>query len=218
MTKEKVRPQAVKNGKTPGTRSRLSPDARKQKVLEEAILYFAEEGFDSGTRGLAQRLGVTQPLLYRYFPSKEDLVNEVYRAVYLDRWRDEWEETIRNTNLPIQQRLELFYTSYTNVVFDRDWIRIFLFAGLKGLDLNSRYLQRVEKALLKPIWAETCKTMGQNDLIEGEFSTHNLVWIMHGAIFYHGVRKKIYNDHTIDTQETIKLAVQNYLMAVKAIF
>jgi hypothetical protein len=37
-----------------------------------------------GTRDLARRLGVTQPLLYRYFPSKDDLIKEVYRTVYLE--------------------------------------------------------------------------------------------------------------------------------------
>ncbi|MEY4872702.1 MAG: hypothetical protein RLZZ563_2032, partial [Pseudomonadota bacterium] len=145
----------------PARRTRLSPEARKQEVLAEAILYFADEGFDGGTRGLAKRMGITQPLLYRYFPSKDDLVNEVYRAVYLDRWQNGWEDTIRDRNLPIDTRLHRFYQSYTSTVFDRNWLRIFFFAGLKGLDLNARYLQRVESVLLAPIWAETSAAFGQ---------------------------------------------------------
>jgi AcrR family transcriptional regulator len=63
---------------------RLSPDDRRKEFVAKATEFFADEGFDGGTRDLARRLGVTQPLLYRYFPSKDDLIKEVYRTVYLD--------------------------------------------------------------------------------------------------------------------------------------
>lgn len=183
-------------------------------MLNEAILYFAEEGFDGGTRGLAKRMGITQPLLYRYFPSKDDLVNEVYRAVYLDRWQNNWEDTIRDRSLPIDTRLHRFYQSYTSVVVDRNWLRIFFFAGLKGLDLNSRYLQRVESVLLAPIWAETCAALGQPaPVVTG---THELVWQMHGAIFYHGIRQQIYGDHSVSMDRTVALAIETYLAAAKS--
>jgi AcrR family transcriptional regulator len=199
---------------TPSRRTRLSPEARKQEVLAEAILYFADEGFDGGTRGLAKRMGITQPLLYRYFPSKDDLVNEVYRAVYLDRWQTEWEDTIHDRSLPIGTRLNSFYQSYTGVVFDRNWLRIFFFAGLKGLDLNARYLQRVESALLVPIWAETCVALGRPAPAAPE--THDLVWQMHGAIFYHGLRQQIYGDRSFRIDRVISLAIDTYLGAAEA--
>src|SRR6185437_10919962 len=63
---------------------RLSPDDRRKEFVAKAAEFFSEEGFAGGTRDLARRLGVTQPLLYRYFPSKDDLIKEVYRTVYLE--------------------------------------------------------------------------------------------------------------------------------------
>ena len=66
-------------------RRRRPSGERRQEFIEKAIDFFAEEGFESSTRGLAKRLGVTQPLLYRYFHSKEDLISEVYDAVYVNR-------------------------------------------------------------------------------------------------------------------------------------
>ena len=42
---------------------RLSPDDRRQEFVAKATEFFAEEGFGGGTRALARRLGVTQPLL-----------------------------------------------------------------------------------------------------------------------------------------------------------
>lgn len=215
MTEPETQPDSP-TALSPATRrTRLSPAARKQEVLAEAILYFADEGFDGGTRGLAKRMGITQPLLYRYFPSKDDLVNEVYRAVYLDRWQSSWEDTIRDRDLAIETRLHRFYQSYTSVVFDRNWLRIFFFAGLKGLDLNARYLQRVESALLGPIWAETCIAFTQTASAEPQTGTHDLVWQMHGAIFYHGIRQQIYGDRAVSIDQTITLAIKTYLGAAQ---
>ena len=53
---------------------RLDPDIRRQQILEAAISYFAEAGFAGQTRELSKRIGVTQSLLYRYYPSKQDLI------------------------------------------------------------------------------------------------------------------------------------------------
>ena len=77
--KKKSRPRRV-----PSKQRRLSPDERRKEFVAKATEFFAEEGFAGGTRDLARRLGVTQPLLYRYFPSKDDLIKEVYRTVYLE--------------------------------------------------------------------------------------------------------------------------------------
>ncbi len=56
-------------------RKRMASEERRQEFLTKAIEFFAQEGFESSTRELARRLGVTQPLLYRYFPSKSDLIS-----------------------------------------------------------------------------------------------------------------------------------------------
>ncbi len=54
-------------------------------IVREAVSFFAEHGFEGQTRELARRLGITQPLLYRYFPDKAALIDRVYREVFLDR-------------------------------------------------------------------------------------------------------------------------------------
>ena len=72
-------------------RKRLSSEERREEFVQKATEFFAEEGFASSTRDLAKRLGVTQPLLYRYFASKDDLISEVYEAIYVRRWRAEWD-------------------------------------------------------------------------------------------------------------------------------
>ena len=75
--------------KPPGPR-RLSPEARRELIVAEAVRYFAEVGFSGPTRDLARRAGVTQPLLYKYFATKADLTEAVFERVYLDRLDPSW--------------------------------------------------------------------------------------------------------------------------------
>lgn len=118
MKKKAAVPSRVKQ-------KRLSPDERRKDFIRKATEFFAEEGFNGGTRELARRLGVTQPLLYRYFPSKDDLVKEVYRTVYLEPFNNGWEKMLTDRSLPIRERMQKFYDAYTNVIYNRTWLRIY---------------------------------------------------------------------------------------------
>ena len=61
---------SVSNKATAPGRKNLAAADRQQQVVERAITLFAQKGFALTTRELAEGLQVTQPLLYRYFPSK----------------------------------------------------------------------------------------------------------------------------------------------------
>src|ERR1700689_323824 len=104
---------------------RLSPDDRRKEFVAKATEFFGEEGFGGGTRDLARRLGVTQPLLYRYFPSKDDLIREVYRTVYLEPIETDWEKLLADRSRPIRDRLQEFYSAYPEAIFTREWLRIY---------------------------------------------------------------------------------------------
>ncbi|NND42834.1 MAG: TetR/AcrR family transcriptional regulator [Silicimonas sp.] len=177
-------------------RKRLSSEERRDEFVQKAIEFFAEEGFSSSTRDLAKRLGVTQPLLYRYFDSKNDLISEVYETVYVRRWRTDWEDLLAERSVPLRDRLLTFYRAYTDVVFQRDWMRIFLFAGLKGGEINRRYIDRVRGRVLEPIIREY---RHENGLPESDVTPEEteLAWSVHGGIYYFGVRTEIYGQKPI---------------------
>src|SRR3546814_20587653 len=82
------------------TRRRLAEGERAQRIVEEATRYFAEVGFRGTTRELARRLGVSQPLLYRYFPDKQALIDRVYATIVAGRWREEWPALLADRTLP----------------------------------------------------------------------------------------------------------------------
>lgn len=191
---------------------RLSPEERKRRLLQKAIEYFSEEGFDGSTRELARQMGVTQPLIYRYFDSKADLINEVYNAVYLSHWKEEWVSTLQTRDRPVRERLLNFYSSYTETIFTRRWMRIFFFAGLKGLDINTRYVQRVSDHLLRPICMERRAELGYSMDIPLRQVEFDLVWMMNGVVFYQGIREHIYRlPHNFDHSFSIEVAIDMYL-------
>lgn len=199
-------------------RRRLSPDDRRKEFVAKATELFAEEGFGGGTRALARRLGVTQPLLYRYFPSKDDLIREVYRTVYLEPLETDWEKLLSDRSRPLRDRLQEFYVAYTNVIFTRKWLRIYLYSGLKGLDINRWYVDMVRDKILTRIIRECRHEAGlavQNKPTAAELE---LAWVFHGGIFYYGVRKYIYESPVLeDKGQMISGALEVFLAGFERI-
>src|SRR5439155_949749 len=115
---------------------------------------FAEVGFNGQTRQLAERLGITQPLLYRYFPTKKDLIERVFAEVFLKRVDPGWDQLIHDRSRSLEDRLLEFYQRYSRATYTYEWIRIYMFSALMGNNINRRYIKIVEAQILKPICAE----------------------------------------------------------------
>jgi AcrR family transcriptional regulator len=203
--------------KAPAGPRRLKREAREQQIVSEAIRYFAEVGFGGDTRALAKRLGVTQPLLFRYFPTKHALVERVYQEVFVSRWNPEWERILADRSRPLRARLVDFYRDYARVVLTPEWVRIFLFSGLTGQDLNQRYLKfisdRVYTRLAEELRAH-CELPDprRRPLEELELEVARL---LNEKIFYLGVRKWVYNVAVpTDTDAVIDSLVTAFLNGV----
>lgn len=171
---------------------RLDPEARREQIVAAAVCYFAQVGFGGTTRDLAQRAGVTQALLYRYFSRKSDLVEAVFDRVFLGRLDPGWIAEIRDRDVALQDRLTRFYRQYAAAIFTYEWMRIFMWAGLAGEALNLRYLSHVEGSLLAPMREEIIADRGFRapDMEE--------MWALHGGIVYLGIRRFIYQLPTPD--------------------
>jgi AcrR family transcriptional regulator len=203
----------------PARQTRLSSEERRSDFIRRATELFAEQGFEGGTRELAAKLGVTQPLLYRYFPSKNDLINAVYRSVFLDRWNPDWDELLGDRSLPIRTRLERFYRSYTDAIFNREWMRIYLFAGLKKLDLNRWYIDLVQERVLARIIVEYRHEAGLPPQANPAPAELELAWLLHGGIFYYGVRKHLYGLAVLENKDrVIANALDVFLEGISRLF
>lgn len=60
-------------------KTRLSAQQRKAAIVRAALPLFARQGYaETTTKDLARAAGVSEPLLYRHFPSKEALYEEIH--------------------------------------------------------------------------------------------------------------------------------------------
>lgn len=175
-------------------RKRLSSEDRRAQIVRAAIDLFAREGFQGSTRDLARKIGVTQPLIYRYFPNKQELIREVYNEVFVRKWKPQWEATIRDRRRPLAERLKTFYLEYTSVVFSPEWMRIYIYSGLIGLELNRWWSEFIEERLLMIICDElrnhySLEPIGDVSATPAEME---MLWNFQGGIFYYGMRRDIY--------------------------
>ncbi|MEP9379556.1 TetR/AcrR family transcriptional regulator [Aquabacter sp. CN5-332] len=198
---------------------RLDPKAREEAIVKAAIAFFAEHGFDGSTRDLAARIGITQPLLYRYFPSKEALLDRVYEEVYVHPWNPDWEPALKDRSVPLETRLTRFYQDYARVLLTYEWVRLFMFAGLKGLDFNARYLAFLRGTAFDLVVKEVRHERGlplDEPIHEGEVE---LVWGLHASIFYMGVRRFIYGmPLPADLDADMALRVRSFLKGAPEAF
>lgn len=170
---------------------RHTVEERRRLILEQAIRFFAEEGFTGQTRALAARCGVSQRLLYRHFPTKAALIDAVYDAVYLGRWNPMWLHRLRDRSLPLRDRLKGFYRDYYRTIFTYEWIRIFMYSGLAGGPITRRYLQMVARRILRTVVRELLAE--RPGAVPRRRLLLELAWKLHGSVVYIGIRKSIYH-------------------------
>ena len=174
---------------------RLAPRQRADQILRGAVRFFAEHGFSGQTRELANELGIAKGLLYRYFPSKEALIDRVYEEVFLRRWSPQWQAVLTDRKRPLLQRLKAFYVEYAKLPLEYEWGRIYLHAGLAGASINKRYIRLVNERIFKTVIGEIRHEFGGRSIDAREMSEpeQELMWSLHGSIFYIGMRKWVYH-------------------------
>ncbi|ANN69462.1 hypothetical protein BAU06_06615 [Bordetella bronchialis] len=192
---------------------------RQQQILHGAIRYFSEKGFAGHTRELSQRLGITQPLLYRYFKSKQDLIDQVYLHVFMGRWQPQWIALLRDRSIPLADRLVRFYREYARATYQPEWIRIYMFAGLESSGLNRRYLQLIKKDLLAPCCQELRHYCGMPDDTPVSEQEIEFYWTLHDGLFYTAIRETIYQSPMeVSFDDKVRYAVDNFLAGARTVY
>jgi AcrR family transcriptional regulator len=163
---------------------------RREHILTEATSYFAEFGLSAGTIELARRIGITQPLLYKYFATKDLLLIAVYDRLFPQNWDPALEALLEDEDKPVVDRLTAFYQHFARDVLTYEHVRLFLFSGLTNSALNARYYSiltrriftRIAKAL-----RQTCFGKGVTGPIGN--AELELVQSLHAAIYHIAFRR-----------------------------
>ena len=189
---------------------------RQELILVQAGEFFAEYGLTAQTRALADACGISQRLLYRCFPSKGALIQEVYRRDIAGPFQAAWLARLEDRARPIEERLTEFYQAYYDAVLTRRWLRLFLYASLAEIDMAPTYIAEVLVRMLEVVVAEACAALGVRPPAS-RAQKHELGWILHGAVSHLAIRRHIYaNTNPTPVDEVIALQARVFLAGLAA--
>lgn len=138
---------------------------RRGEILDAAMGVFSERGYEGGSmRQIAERVGVSEPALYRHFPGKEALFLTLMRAA-VGRLRDE------AFGLIGAARPETFRTQLLAAFADRR--RAIRFYGpvlrtvLAAMAHNPAFLEEYRAELVRPMQSALADKVAELDAAYG---------------------------------------------------
>jgi AcrR family transcriptional regulator len=151
---------------------------KREAILEAALELFADQGFHgTSVPEVAERAKVGTGTIYRYFESKEALVNALYQ-----KWKSQLSHHLMNEfplEKPPRQQFHVLWTRLAQ--FAQEQQKAFMFLELHHhlpyLDEESR---RIEAELLMPLAAFV--QLGSDAQVFKELSPELLIAIVYGAM------------------------------------
>ena len=199
---------------------RLKPEERKRQIVAAAAQLFAEHGFEAGTSELADRLGITQPLMYRYFRSKEELLKQVYSEAYaVDEFYPKWERLISDHSLGMKERLVQFYEEYSELTWNYTFTRMAMWANLSRPTMNKIYYETVRQRIFPRMVRALRIAYGQSNLrtTPTEYELE-MVHSLHGMMYHLAIRRWVHAKRvTGDVGPLIGLKVDLFLQGAAQI-
>jgi AcrR family transcriptional regulator len=197
--------------------ARMAPADRKAMILTRATEFFAEYGLTAQTRALAAACGVAQRLLYRYFPSKAALLDEVYQQAIVAPFKAVWLVRLKDRTRPFEQRLAEFYRNYYADVLTRKWLRLFLYASLAEVRMAPDYIAAIILEMLKTIVEEAAHDQ-RVDLPRDAALLHEIGWVLHGAVSHFAIRRHLYAaSRQISEDRVLALQMRMFLAGFAAV-
>ena len=199
---------------------RLPNQTRRRQIIEQSISFFAEQGFGASTRELAERIGITQPLLFQHFSTKQALIQAIFDTLFERMASKDWGAMLHDRNKDLRSRLIDFFSQYAAALYDNSWIRIYMFSGLAGGAFNRLYIASVTEPLLREVAVEIRASLGvphsPSDVSAAETE---LLWILHGGLYYTAIRRHIYgmDSPSTDLAQVVEAGVDSILHGMKGL-
>ena len=213
LRKKSKKPASEPDG---GQTTRLPHAERKAQILDIASEFFADYGLTAQTRRLAEECGISQRLLYRFFPTKEDLLAEVYRQEIVGAFKAVWFVDLQDRSRSIEARLIHFYEDYTEQTLTRKWLRLFMYASLSESTMAPDYISSIITQLLEVIMAEVAAEL-EIDLPDDVDLIREMAWTLHGAISHYSIRRHLYHaSQSLPAKEVVKMHVRLFLNGFEA--
>ena len=198
-----------------GKQTRMPHAERREQILIQAAEFFSEYGLTGQTRSLAAACGISQLLLYRFFPTKSALIAEVYARTILGPFKGDWLICLSDRGKIMEERLIEFYTDYFKVILTRRWLRLFLYSSLAEENMAPNYISAIITTLMNTIVQETAIEQGVT-LPDDPVVIHELGWTLHGAASHLAIRRHLYQaSQLVPVDDVIRMHVRAFLGGFK---
>lgn len=184
--------------------SREQKELNRKALITSAVEMMAEEGLKNATmRRIAQRAGLSEPVIYKYFPSKDHIIAS-YFAGALDTAIKECEAQADFNTLSFGEQIHMLFDAQVAVFeqhrefVDQAFKHLFL-TTLSGsmtylADQRKRYTEYVDSLLEAAVSAE------EFPLPPGRRLVGELLWDFHLGMTYYWL-----SDPTTGSQRTLQM-------------
>jgi AcrR family transcriptional regulator len=195
---------------------RMPADARKAVILREAGGFFARNGFAASTRDLADQIGVRQALLYKYYPSKEALIEAVFDRILNERTTGGGGRLNADQSTSLTDRILRFYETMAALA-DGSGTRLASRAALEDLPVTARLAAFLARNLFMPVLdelrtVEGLPSLANRTLMRGEFE----IMAFHAGAMFANLRRGLDNlPAPEDTEAFMRLYVSTFIAGAR---
>lgn len=174
-------------------RKRARRGERRELIIQGAQKIFAEQGFSASTRDIAASLGVTQALLYKYFPSKDALIEEVFRSRYATGAYMPDPEVLTTPGTALEKRVTQFYGELFDFLRDGS-LRLFIRAALDGYRAHDVYANELVRGSILPLVTALRAELSLPGLDERKLANteYEIAMAQHGGSVFIAIRNLVY--------------------------
>ncbi|UTV28110.1 TetR/AcrR family transcriptional regulator [Photobacterium atrarenae] len=165
------------------TRTRLSPEKRKQQLLDFSLEVFARRGIGrAGHADIAEMANVSVATVFNYFPTREALVEQVLNQVE-NRFSQVLSDCLGADSRPLYPRLTSFTDHLIEAVIEQqDWLKVWYEWSTSVRDeiwpqfvgSNKTNHERIVEMFAQAI---------SNQEIDNSRSAEALAWQLHGICY-----------------------------------
>lgn len=184
-------------------KKRLSGDERKKQILKHTFNIVSDKGFkDASTREIAKAAGINEALIYKYYPTKNDLLKALLMNI-TDNGNifDTLPEDIQGFK---EQLLEFCHFFLNNNNGNAPIVKIILYGCLEGFPLPNEFNVKKEGTFL--FWLHNCIEKGKREWnFNNEINSLVYVSSFMGSLIYFVLQSKIttiYNELINDEEYT----------------
>jgi len=168
------------------TKTRIHAEERRQQIIDAAKPLFANNGFNgTSIRDIAKAADVSNALLYKHFPSKEAMYEEILK--YTDWLFPKVLRAMERLEPSTEALIFIFYTIYRVILFDvsensstqRQHERLLFYSFLENIDYAQKHLNTLYKTAEDVIRKNFQAAEKSGDVVGLKIHRQNRFWFVH---------------------------------------